>query len=267
VLAIACDVLARLHLPEVGLDVGHVAPARFVLDAAPDAESRRALAAAIARKDRAGVRAAARVLRAGAVANALALVDLWGPADEVLARARALAWPRDVVAAFDEVAALLDRVRELASNTPAITLDFSDLRGEGYYTGIRFAAYAGGAHDAIVRGGRYDELIARYGRPLRAPGFAIDLEMVAEASRGDDAAPARGVAIASSVADAPAIARALRARGIRAVVQATASAPWLAGAGLDAFVKDDRVNDRPAGAEIQAARVGDIEPLIALIQA
>jgi ATP phosphoribosyltransferase regulatory subunit len=267
VLAIACDVLARLHLPEVGLDVGHVAPARFVLDAAPDAESRRALAAAIARKDRAGVRAAARVLRAGAVANALALVDLWGPADEVLARARALAWPRDVVAAFDEVAALLDRVRELASNTPAITLDFSDLRGEGYYTGIRFAAYAGGAHDAIVRGGRYDELIARYGRPLRATGFAIDLEMVAEASRGDDAAPARGVAIASSVADAPAIARALRARGIRAVVQATASAPWLAGAGLDAFVKDDRVNDRPAGAEIQAARVGDIEPLIALIQA
>ncbi|HEY1549568.1 MAG TPA: ATP phosphoribosyltransferase regulatory subunit, partial [Kofleriaceae bacterium] len=201
VLAIACDVLARLSLAEVSIDIGHVAPARYVLDAAPDAESRRAIGAAIARKDRAGVRAAARELRGDAVANALALVDLWGPADEVLARARALAWPHHVLAAFDEVAALLG---ELASNAPAITLDFSDLRGEAYYTGIRFAAYAGGAHDAILRGGRYDDLIARYGRPLRATGFAIDLEMVAEASRADDVHEPAGVAIASSIADAPA---------------------------------------------------------------
>ncbi|HEX4455602.1 MAG TPA: ATP phosphoribosyltransferase regulatory subunit [Kofleriaceae bacterium] len=267
VLAIACDVLARLELAEVGLDLGHVAPARYVLDAAPDAETRRALGAAIARKDRAGVRAAARVLPRDVVANAHALVDLWGPADEVLAAARALTWPTDVLAAFDDVAALLGRVRELASTAPAITLDFSDLRGEGYYTGIRFAAYAGGAHDAILRGGRYDELIARYGRPLRATGFAIDLEMVADASRGEDSQQPLGVAIASSVPDAPAIARALRARGVRAVVQANASPQWLAGAGLDAFVKDDRVNGRTAGAEIQAARAGDIEPLIALIKA
>jgi ATP phosphoribosyltransferase regulatory subunit len=269
VLAIACDVLARLSLAEAAIDIGHVAPARHVLDAAPDAETRRALAAAIARKDRAGVRAAARTLRPDAVANVHALVDLWGPADDVLAAARALAWPHHVLAAFDELAALLGRVRELATSAPAITLDFSDLRGEAYYTGIRFAAYAGGAHDALLRGGRYDELIARYGRPLRATGFAIDLEMVAAASRqdDDDSKPSPGVAIASSVADAAAIARALRARGIRAVVQANASAPWLAGAGLDAFVKDDRVNDRPAGAEIQAARAGDIEPLIALIKA
>ncbi len=267
VLAIACDVLARLQLVEVGLDVGHVAPARYVLDTAPDAESRRALAAAIARKDRAGVRAAARVLPRDVVANAHALVDLWGPADEVLAAARAQQWPDDVLAAFEELASLLGRVRELAGIAPAITLDLSDLRGEGYYTGIRFAAYAGGAHDAILRGGRYDELIGRYGRPLRATGVAIDLEMVADASRGDDAKQPLGVAIASTVPDAAALARALRARGVRAVVQANASAQWLAGAGLDAFVKDDRVNDRPAGAEIQAARAGDIEPLIALIKA
>ena len=120
-----------------------------------------------------------------------------------------------------------------------------------------------------MRGGRYDELIARYGRPLRATGFAIDLEMVADASRqdNDDSKQPLGVAIASSVPDAPAIARALRARGIRAVVQLDATPAWLDGAYLDLLVKDDRVNDRSAGAEIQAARAGDIEPLIALIKA
>src|SRR5262249_33686678 len=110
-----------------------------------------------------------------------------------------------------------------------------------YYTGVRFAGYAGGAPDAVLRGGRYDELIGRYGRAARATGFAIDLEAVTHAQRAVGvSAPAAALGIAVHGPGAPLLARTLRARGHRAVTAAAApSASWLRGAGLDAGVVID----------------------------
>jgi ATP phosphoribosyltransferase regulatory subunit len=236
VLAVAAAALAATQLPELRLDVGHVAAARCVLAAAPDDEARRRLSTALSRKDRAGLRAAARALPAEIAPLAEALGSLWGPADATLARARALPWPADVRAALDQLAAVLAAFAALADPpAPALTIDLGDLRGFDYYTGVRFAGYAGGAPDAVLRGGRYDELIGRYGRPHRATGFAIDLEALAQAQRalGIDAPPhKRGVAVYGE--NAAAVARELRARGLRAVVCAERPAEsWLRGAGLD----------------------------------
>jgi ATP phosphoribosyltransferase regulatory subunit len=242
VLAVAAAALAAAQLPETRLDVGHAAPARYVLDAAPDRDARAQVAAALARKDRGGLRRAAQVLPPSIAALAEALVGLWGPAEPTLAKARALPWPDDVRAALDSLAQTLATFAELADPpAPALTVDLGDLRGEGYYTGVRFAGYAGGAPDAVLRGGRYDDLIIRYGRPARATGFAIDLEALAQAQRAIGLAPpasARGVAIYG--AGAAALARALRARGLRAVTAtALPTASWLRGAGLDAAVLAD----------------------------
>ncbi len=259
VLAVAAAAIARLGLADTRLDVGHVAPARYVLAAAPDPH---ALVAAISRKDRAGVRAAARALPEHVAPLAAALVTLWGPAAATLERARALPWPVEVTTAFAQVEAAIAGLD--------VTVDFGDLRGFDYYTGLRFAAYAGGAPDAILRGGRYDELIGRYGRTARATGFAIDLEAVAQAQRADGiAAPAAAPGVA--VEDA-ALAVQLRVHGLRAVVQRDASSAWLRGAGLDAAIVGDRLigaddSERSAAAALEAARAGDIAPLIALIKA
>lgn len=242
VLAVAAAALAAAQLPQTRLDVGHVAPARHVLGAAPDGEARARLAAALARKDRAGVRAAARALPAEIAPLAEALAVLWGPADATLERAAQLAWPDDVRAALARLGAVLAGFAELADPpVPALTIDLGDLRGFDYYTGVRFAGYAGGAPDAVLRGGRYDELIGRYGRAARATGFAIDLEAVAEAQRvvGVAAAPAAlGVAVHGE--GAARLARSLRARGLRAVTAGAPPTPsWLRGAGLDAAVVID----------------------------
>src|SRR5262249_44160599 len=105
--AVAAAALAASQLPETRLDVGHVAPARHVLGAAPDAEARARLAGALARKDRAGVRAAARALPPAVVPLAEALVGLWGPADATLERAAQQPWPDDVRAALARLAAVL----------------------------------------------------------------------------------------------------------------------------------------------------------------
>src|SRR5262249_36899381 len=48
-------------------------------------------------------------------------------------------------------------------------------------TGVRFQGFVPGAPDAVLAGGRYDDLLARYGRPSPAVGFAIDVEAAAGA--------------------------------------------------------------------------------------
>lgn len=48
-----------------------------------------------------------------------------------------------------------------------------------YYTGVVFRGYVEGAGDAVLSGGRYDGLVASFGRPAPATGFAIDVDAVA----------------------------------------------------------------------------------------
>ncbi len=273
-IAVAAAALAALGLGDARLDLGHVVPAQYVLDAAPDLELRERLTAAISRKDRARVRTVARSLPPAIAQFAEALVDLWGPARETLARALALPWPDEVIAALKGLeltlaaAALHAGVAELDA-----TIDLGDLHGFEYYTGLKLAAYAGGAPDAILRGGRYDELLGRYGRPSGATGFAIDLEAAAQAQGTAGVAPPRaalGVAVAGD--HAVAIARALRAAGLRAVVEpAPPTVEWLRDSGLDAAITSDSVvfahgARRAAAPAIEAARAGDTGPLIAILR-
>lgn len=240
VMAVAAAALTAAELPETRLDVGHVAPIRCVLDAA--GEARDDLAHALAKKDRSRLRAAARALPPAIAPLAEALGTLWGPAESTLERAFALPWPAEVRAALEQLKAVLAAFVELADPpAPSVTIDLGDVRGFDYYTGVRFAGYAGGASDAVLRGGRYDSLIGRYGRPARATGFAIDVEGLAQAQRSINSpiAMPRGVALHGP--GAPSLARALRKREIRAVTSPNPpTASWLVGCGLDAAVFLDR---------------------------
>ena len=61
-----------------------------------------------------------------------------------------------------------------------IVYDLGEVRGLDYYTGIHFELYIAGAGRAAGAGGRYDELMARFGRPMPAVGVALDLDTIAE---------------------------------------------------------------------------------------
>lgn len=54
-----------------------------------------------------------------------------------------------------------------------ITFDLSMCGTYGYYTGIIFRAYTYGTGDAVVRGGRYDKLMEKFGKDTPSIGFAI----------------------------------------------------------------------------------------------
>ena len=77
----------------------------------------------------------------------------------------------------ESVRKALQNLKWLASHVAAVaavTFDLADLRGYAYYSGTRFAIY--GQSRELVRGGRYDEVGAVFGRSRPAAGFSLDLK-------------------------------------------------------------------------------------------
>ena len=50
-----------------------------------------------------------------------------------------------------------------------------------YYTGIIFQAFTYGTGDAVIKGGRYDRLLARYGKNAPAVGFTAEVDALLNA--------------------------------------------------------------------------------------
>jgi ATP phosphoribosyltransferase regulatory subunit len=61
-----------------------------------------------------------------------------------------------------------------------VVYDLGEVRGLDYYTGIHFELYVAGAGRAVGAGGRYDDLMGRFGRPMPAVGVSLDLDTIAE---------------------------------------------------------------------------------------
>ena len=61
-----------------------------------------------------------------------------------------------------------------------LVYDLGEVRGLDYYTGIHFELYVSGAGRAAGAGGRYNDLMGRFGRPMPAVGVSLDLDTIAE---------------------------------------------------------------------------------------
>lgn len=57
-----------------------------------------------------------------------------------------------------------------------IIFDLGLIRGLGYYTGAVFQVYDPAYGEPVGIGGRYDDLLGQFGRPLPAVGFALNIE-------------------------------------------------------------------------------------------
>lgn len=57
-----------------------------------------------------------------------------------------------------------------------VTFDLSMSGTYGYYTGMIFRGYTYGTGDAIVKGGRYDHLLEKFGKESPSVGFAIVID-------------------------------------------------------------------------------------------
>lgn len=67
-----------------------------------------------------------------------------------------------------------------------VIVDFGLVRNLNYYTGAVFQVYDPAYGVPLGSGGRYDELLGRFGRPLPAVGFALNVERVHIALTGEE---------------------------------------------------------------------------------
>ena len=176
---LALDCLASLGLADVTLDLGDARIVDALLSNASLDEARIAqIVAALASKDASALAAMSHELPAEARDGLVALVRLYGGAEVLDVARRSLPSHPAIAAALDDLAWL---ARHIVTAHPGVRVgfDLADLVGYTYYSGIRFAAYARGSSDAVVRGGRYDEVGAVFGRNRPAVGFSLDLKALA----------------------------------------------------------------------------------------
>ena len=67
-----------------------------------------------------------------------------------------------------------------------VILDLGLVRKMGYYTGAVFEVYDPALGAPIGGGGRYDDLLGRFGRPLPAVGFALTIDALHIALTGEE---------------------------------------------------------------------------------
>jgi ATP phosphoribosyltransferase regulatory subunit len=176
VLLLAIDCLQHAGVKDITVDLADARLVRSLLGGVTATQEQlEQVHAALAAKDAATL----SELTAGfPVANRdglAALVQLYGD-DSVLLQAQI------VFAANKAMHKPLANLKQLAASVLAaqpqikVSFDLADSRGYAYYTGVRFAIYAPGATDALVRGGRYDEVGSVFGRNRPAAGFSLDVK-------------------------------------------------------------------------------------------
>jgi ATP phosphoribosyltransferase regulatory subunit len=163
-----------LDLADVRVVDALLAPAGLTGDAATR------LHQALARKDAAAIDELTEALLPEVRDAVRALPHLFGDVS-VLQRARnELPASPLLHTALDELGAIAQAAQAMGMN---VGVDLADLRGYAYYTAIRFSVYATAADGVrqleLVRGGRYDEVGAIFGRRRPAVGFSIDVKELA----------------------------------------------------------------------------------------
>lgn len=173
-LALDCLKVAKVPAPSVDM-----ADARIILEllsgAQLEPEALNQIHLALAAKDSSELALLTRQLPKPKREGLQALIGLYGD-EKVLLEAH------EVLPDSPAVRDALANLRWLASHLQdvKVTFDLADLRGYAYYTGARFAVYAPDASDALVRGGRYDEVGAVFGRNRPAAGFSLDIKALVD---------------------------------------------------------------------------------------
>ena len=70
-----------------------------------------------------------------------------------------------------------------------LSVDLGRVSHADYYTGIVFKGYISGVGQSVLKGGRYDGLLAEFGDPCPAVGFGVNCDAVANYLRKNNLAP------------------------------------------------------------------------------
>ncbi|NOZ07083.1 MAG: ATP phosphoribosyltransferase regulatory subunit [Chloroflexi bacterium] len=216
ILALAVEAIRALGIQNFRLSVGHIGFFRNLLSGLSLSKTEtRALIEAV---DRRNVPLLNRQLARTSIPEPdrqllASLPGLCGGPD-ILDRARNLLPANHTAHAVIDYLGLVYQLLEAYGLGEVVMIDFGEVRGMDYYTGITFEAFAAGSGYAIASGGRYDDLLARFGADLPAVGFALLLERAMRVLEraGQEPVEPRPDAIMVACAHPPCLADLLRRR-------------------------------------------------------
>ncbi|MFZ3083183.1 ATP phosphoribosyltransferase regulatory subunit [Rhodoferax ferrireducens] len=172
ILMLALDCLKVVKVASPSVDLADARIVHALLKGVPvEIALAEQIYAALAAKDASELSVLTKKFPPSSRQGLLALVQLYGD-EKVLLEAEKALQPMPAITES------LSNLKWLASQLDGakVSFDLADLRGYAYYTGTRFSIYAAGASDALVRGGRYDEVGAVFGRNRPAAGFSLDVK-------------------------------------------------------------------------------------------
>jgi len=189
VLGVLCAALDAAGLETYRVGVGDASLYPSLLDAlGVDASRRNLILAELAAGDFVGVQREVRGL------------ELRGDDAEMLLRVAGTRGGPEVLeglsGALHEALSGMREVQALLAPAVAgrIIFDLGLVRSIGYYTGAVFQVYDPAHGVPIGSGGRYDELLGSFGRPLPAVGFALNVERLHIALTGEERGRSRSAA-------------------------------------------------------------------------
>ena len=109
----------------------------------------------------------------------LQVADMFGNMTS-LADAKALVRNQRSLAAIERLEKLYE-VLKLYGVEEYVSFDLGMLSKYNYYTGVIFKAYTYGVGDAVVKGGRYNNLLKQFGKEAPAIGFVVVIDDIMEA--------------------------------------------------------------------------------------
>lgn len=176
-LAMVVDGLKKTGLKEFQISVGHVDFIQSLMESTGlDTEEKNEIHTLITNRNYFGVEEILDAKHAkGSVKEAFHILPELTGGPEILEKAAAIAPNVNARLGITRLQHIY-RLLKLYHAEEHISFDLSMSGSYGYYTGIIFRAYTYGTGDAIVRGGRYDHLLEKFGKKTPSIGFAVILD-------------------------------------------------------------------------------------------
>lgn len=180
IISLVANALKTAGLKEFQITIGHVDFLKgLVKEAALDEDTVEALENLISNKNFFGVEELVEPLNMPApIKQLFRKLGVIYDNSESLAEAKELAKDYPVIAgALERLTQVYETLKyyEVESH---ISMELGIISSYRYYTGIIFAGYTFGTGEAIVKGGRYDDLLPYFGKQAPSIGFAVVVDQL-----------------------------------------------------------------------------------------
>lgn len=185
VIATAVSVLSScIDTDNFRIEIGHAAVFKLLADKLPvNEETKEEIRSVIESKNYARLGELLDTLeQTPYVAAVKRLPRLFG-GEEVFEEARSYMPDEDVREVLDYLKNLYNSLKKLGLGE-RIIVDLGLVQRNDYYTGVVFSAYAYGHGDAVLMGGRYDNLLSEFNAPMPAVGFGVDVDALTAIALG-----------------------------------------------------------------------------------